>query len=191
MRLGRFAILVAFGAIGGTLLDALHTFSGTSEYPQPFVCRTAWWVPLLFANAYGVGGWLYARAYRRMHGPRDVRSWSTVTFGVVVFACLYAASAFLPLANLWKLAVLGAGAGALWFWFDRSWQCAALSAVTAILGPTTEILLSRAGVFRHLQPDWLGIPMWLPALYFAAGPSFGQFARRVLRAPRAPALVTS
>ena len=45
----------------------------------------------------------------------------------------------------------------------------------------TDIELSHAEMFRHLRPDFLGIPVWLPALYLATGPSFGQFARRVIR----------
>lgn len=54
-----------------------------------------------------------------------------------------------------------------------------LTCVAAFFGPVSEVLLSRAGVFRHLHPDFLGIPVWLPALYLASGPSFGQFARKV------------
>lgn len=184
LRVRALAILLAFGAIGGTLLDMLHTFSRTTEYTTPFALRTAWWVPLLFANAYGVGGYLYALAYRRMRGPREVSGWASLLVGLFAFAALYAASAFLQATHLVKLGLLATGAAALWRWLDRSWQGVALAALTAVIGSSTEIALSRAGVFRYLDPDLLGIPMWLPALYLASAPSFGQLARRVVRHAR-------
>jgi hypothetical protein len=182
-----FLLLIAFGATAGTLLDALHTFSGTTEYTSPFVLRTAWWVPLLFASAYGVGGFLYAVAHRRLRGPASLRSGRELAIGLVIFAALYAASAYLPASNVAKTIVLTAGAVSLWLWLDRSFQGLALATVAAIAGPVTEIALIRLGLFRHRQPDFLGIPMWLPALYLASGPSFGQLSRLVLSPIAAPA----
>lgn len=172
--------LVAFGATVGTLLDAMHTFSGTTEYTAAFVLRTAWWVPLLFASAYGLGGFLYAVTHARLTASRDAPSWRDATLGVAAFAALYAASAYLPAGNAVKLGVLMAGAVALWAWLDRTRWGIALAAVAAVAGPLTEIALTRLGMFRHRQPDAWGVPMWLPALYLASGPSFGQFARRVV-----------
>eukprot|EP01136_Pigoraptor_vietnamica_P025116 Opistho-1_new@78778 len=173
-------LLVTFGATGGTLLDALHTFGGTTEYAAPFVLSTAWWVPLLFANAYGVGGCFYALAYSLLRGPPAVRAWRSLLLGLAAFSALYAVSA-LALPNATKLGVLSAGFALLWAWLDGSWQGLVLAVVSAVVGCATEVTLSRAGAFRHLQPDWEGIPMWLPALYLSAAPSFGQLARRVLR----------
>src|SRR6266571_7093363 len=44
--------LVAYGAIGGTALDALHVFSGVERYDMPVLFgMLAWWVPLLFGSA--------------------------------------------------------------------------------------------------------------------------------------------
>jgi len=173
------ALLLLFGATVGTLLDAMHTFGGMTAYARPFVLQTAWWVPLLFASAYGFGGFLYAIAFEKLRsGP--VRSWSELAIGVVTFAALYAISAFAPLANPGKTIVLLAGAIALWTWLDRTLVGVFLAAVAAVAGPLTEIYLSRIGAFRHLHPDFLGIPLWLPPLYLASGPSFGQFARRLL-----------
>ena len=180
-RARSLAGLLAFGAIGGTLLDMLHTFSGTTEYTRPVFARTAWWVPFLFASAYGFGGALYALGYRRHGGRNAPPPWKNALVAVAVFAALYATSAYLPASNTAKLAALAFGAVALWVWLDRSWQGALLAAVTAFTGPFTEFMLWRAGLFRHLQPDAFGVPMWLPALYAASAPSFGQLARRALR----------
>jgi len=174
-------VLLAFGATIGTLLDAMHTFGGATEYLHPFVLRTAWWVPLLFMSAYGFGGFLYALGWDKLAGPARWPSWGEAIGGVVGFAALYAVSAFLPASNVIKLVLLLSGAIALWLWLDRSWQGIALGVVAAFCGPFTEFVLWRLGLFRHLAPDLFGLPMWLPALYLAAGPSFGQFARRVAK----------
>lgn len=170
-------ILFVFGATVGVLLDALHTFSGTTEYAHPVLLRTAWWAPLLFANAYGLGGFLYAVGYRRLGGPPSVRTYRELAAGLVAFAALYAVSAHLPAPNVGKLFVLFAGAIALWWRLDGRRIGAMLACVAAIAGPLTEIVLTHLGLFRHLQADILGIPIWLPALYLASGPSFGQLAR--------------
>lgn len=173
-------LLSLFGATIGVLLDGLHTFSGTTEYTHPLVFRTAWWAPLLFANAYGVGGMIYAVGHRRLGGPPEVRSRRELAFGLVAFAGLYAISAYLPAPNAVKLVVLFAGAAALWWRLDRTRAGAMLACVAAVAGPLTEIVLTHLGFFRHLQADVLGVPIWLPALYFASGPSFGQIARRAI-----------
>jgi len=173
-------LLSLFGATIGILLDALHTWSGTTEYTHPLVLRTAWWAPLLFANAYGVGGMIFALGYRRLGGPPAVRTRSELALGLVAFALLYATSAYLPAPNIVKLVVLLAGAAALWWRLDRTRVGAALACVAAVAGPTTEIILTHFGLFRHLQADVAGIPIWLPALYLASGPSFGQIARAAI-----------
>jgi hypothetical protein len=177
-------LLSVFGATIGVLLDALHTFSGTTEYTHPLVLRTAWWAPLLFANAYGVGGVIYAVGYRRLGGLPAVRTRVELALGLFAFAALYATSAYLPTPNVVKLVVLLAGAAALWWRLDRTRVGAALACVAAVAGPVTEIVLTHFGLFRHLQADVAGIPIWLPALYLASGPSFGQVARFAIARPR-------
>jgi hypothetical protein len=173
------ALLLLFGATVGSLLDAMHTFGGATQYTHPFVLQTAWWVPLLFASAYGFGGFIYAVGYDKLRGRGPLRSWSELALGLVVFAALYAISAFAPLSNVCKMIALAAGAVGLWAWLDRTVVGVFLTCVAGLFGPVTEVLLSHAELFRHLRPDFLGIPVWLPALYLATGPSFGQFARRV------------
>jgi hypothetical protein len=181
----RLLILFAFGATGGVLLDAMHTFSNTTEYTPPFVLRTAWWVPLLFTCAYGFGGLLYDDGWKRLRGPSALAPARDVAIAMVVFAALYAASGYAPIGNGSKTLLLLVGAIALWLYTDRTWQGIILTCVAGFFGPLAEVLLSRAGVFRHQQPNFLGIPFWLPALYLSTGPSFGQLARRVLN-PETP-----
>ncbi len=174
-------LLLGFGAVVGTGLDAFHTFSGTTAYTHPVVLSTAWWAPLLFASAYGFGGVLYARGFERLGGRRPVPSPLTLGAGLGVFAAIYALSAWLPPHA--KLVVVSACALGAFLAFDRTGAGLLLGLVSAFLGPLAEVLLIRAGMFRHLAPDVLGVPFWLPALYFSAGPTFGAFARAVVAHP--------
>jgi hypothetical protein len=165
------------------VLDAFHTFSGTTAYPNPIALSTAWWVPLLFASAYASLGTVYVVFRSRDRRPHPERS--RAVLGFVMFALLYFASGFLPAANPVKLAVLVGGAALAWHFVDPTPASLATGLVGAIGGPLTEITLVHLGAFRHLQPDFAGIPMWLPALYFLAGPAAGPLARRLAGGPGA------
>ena len=121
-------------------------------------------VPLAL-GFFGLGtGYLIANGEKRRFTPR------ADLIGAVVFAGLYWLSGYLPGTNVVKLAVLLTGAVLLWLLNDRLVGTIGLGLVAAVLGPTTEIILVHLGAFAHLQPDFAGIPMWLPALYVASAP---------------------
>lgn len=136
---------------------------------------------------YGFGGALYVLGWNKLHAPAAMPSRTRVIVAMLVFAVLYAVSAFLPASNALKTVVLLLGAVALWLYTDRTWQGVVLTTAAAVSGPLAEVVLSRLGVFRHRQPDFAGIPMWLPALYLAIGPDRsvvrGAVAARAQRAP--------
>lgn len=165
------ARLALFGAVVGSVLDGLHTFSGTTSYPDPVFLRAAWWIPITFAAGYALEGVLYTagrHARNRPHLPAS-RRWLCA----FLFVGLYACSGFLPVANPTKLLLLLVGAVALWGTFDRSRETVVVAVVAALVGPATEMMLVRLGLFAHLQPDVLGVPMWLPALYLASAAGIG------------------
>jgi hypothetical protein len=137
----------------------------------------AWWTPPLFGVAYA----LLALTYRQGE-PRPVVAIPPARAGIgfVAFAALYFASGFLPAANGVKLTVLLVGAALLFAFVDRSRAALVTGVISAFVGPAFEVVLVRTGVFLHLQPDFLGIPMWLPALYLASGPGVGGLASLLL-----------
>ena len=94
---------------------------------------------------------------------------------VVSFAALYFATGFLPVENPAKALVVVTGALLLFAYVDRSKAAIACAIAGAFIGPTTEIILTHLKLFAHLQPDFAGIPLWLPTLYFASGPGLGGF----------------
>lgn len=181
----RFGLLkVALtGATLGSLMDAFHTYGGATSYPEPVLFRAAWWVPGLFAIAYLSIALAYVPVQRLFKSALPSRNQQIG--GVLFFATLYFSSGFLPFENAGKTVVLLTGAALLFAYVDRSKAAIACGVAGAFIGPTTEILLTHLGVFSHLQPDVLGIPMWLPALYLASGPGLGGFLTSLSHGERA------
>lgn len=183
MRLRGHAFLWLLGAVVVAFFDGFHTHSGTTRYAAPVIWQMAWWTPLLFGASVGIGGPIYAIGVRRIGASRPRRPpppARDLGIGFAIFGVLYFASGYLPASNGVKLAVLLCGAAVLFGWLDRTGAGAIMALVTAVTGPLVEITLVRLGTFAHLQPDFAGIPMWLPALYLCAGPTLGQIARRAL-----------
>ena len=84
--------LAATGATLGTLFDAMHAYSGTTEYRTPAMGRLAWWVPPLFA-AGGVALGLARPLAERVAGrTSDAPSGTRVAGGIALFGLAYAAS---------------------------------------------------------------------------------------------------
>ncbi len=178
----RIVVLFAAGAVVLSFFDGFHTHGGATTYPAPVFLKMAWWTPLLFGTTAAAGGALYARGWRALRAPRALPRRPTLAIGFTIFAALYWASGYAPLTNAGKLGLLLAGAAAIWGLVDRTWQGVVLAAIGVVAGSATEILLTSLGSFQHLSADALGIPLWLPGLYLAAGPAVGQTARWILEA---------
>jgi len=182
------ALLFGVGATVGSLLDALHTHSGTTSYPRPVFMKMAWWTPGLFGFAGVATGLAYpiveralGRAITREVSPRDA------FLGFAGFAGLYAATGFLPASNRTKLAVVSVGALALGAVLAPTREAAVLAGIAAIVGPAIESFLVSREAFVHHQPDFLGVPMWLPALYVSGSIAFGTVGKWVVATMEAPA----
>lgn len=179
LRWGAAALLLlALGATLGSALDAIHTHTGTTEYPAPVWLKMAWWTPLLFGAA-GVAVGLPRAALAKEPAPTT----GAVAGSMALFVLCYALSGTLP-GNVARAAVLFIIFAASWWAFDRTRLGLALALLTGLGGCVVEIILIRQGAFRHLQPTWLGIPLWLPWLYAAAQVGVGNLGRRLVSAPR-------
>jgi hypothetical protein len=175
-------LLFAIGATVGTALDGIHTHSGTTLYTNELVWKMAWWTPPVFGLA-GLGVGLSYSVVERATG-RSVApavSFARAVGGFAVFVLLYFASGYLPASNGVKLLVLLSGAALLLYANARSPMAVVLALVTGCIGPLVEITLVSLGTFRHLQPDVLGIPIWLPALYASGSVAFGVLGSTITR----------
>lgn len=173
-------VLFAIGATLGSLLDGIHTWSGTTEYTPALFLRAAWWTPIVFGLAAVSTGLAYpltrTLTKKEIANARTAREIGTA---FAAFVLLYFASGFMRASNPAKLAVLAIGAAYLWARFARTREAAMIAVVAAIVGPLVEVVLVSLGTFRHLQPDFVGIPMWLPALYAAGSIAFGLVGLRL------------
>jgi hypothetical protein len=169
-----FAILFVFGAVVLTLLDSVHVHTHTLAYAHPAVYGSALWVPLLMGSAAAFGGWAYVLGWARLGGPAKLPLRPKVALAVASFALMYAASGLLPATATTKLIVLTVAAVVIHREVDGSRVGAILMIVGALIGPIVEAI--NPG-FHYLEPDFIGVPVWLPALYACATPALGQLSR--------------
>jgi hypothetical protein len=175
-------LLFAFGAVAGSLLDALHTHSGTTVYARVWFFQMSAWTPFIFGLAGLSVGLSYPLA-ERLTGrrPGRVLTWPEAWTGFGLFAGLYGVSAYLPASNGTKLLLLTLGAAGLFGWLARTPLALLLAALTAIVGPLVEAALVGTGFFAYTHPDFLGVAMWLPSLYAAGSVAFGGIGYKVLQ----------
>ena len=156
------------GAVGGTLGDRYHTWSGVLAYPDPVIFDEAWWVPLPFAAA-GLGLCSGHRLLRGLlHEPAVYRRPRDIVLASAMLAAAYAASGLLPHRPL-LLAALMAVAFIVRAAIARSRVLVALALGGALVGCVVEGSLAAGGAFAYTVPTSpLGLPVWLPGLYFHA-----------------------
>ncbi|MEZ4298484.1 MAG: hypothetical protein R3B70_26265 [Polyangiaceae bacterium] len=97
-------------------------------------------------------------------------------------AALWVASGLLPGSNAVIAVVLGVGAAAMLAVLDRTWQGVVLAVGTGLGGVVVEATLVKAGLFHHRRPDVLGVPVWLPVVYFGGSVAIGNVGRWLARA---------
>jgi uncharacterized protein DUF2878 len=173
----RLATCFVIGAVLGTLLDGIHLAGDVLSYEHEAFGEWAWFVPVEF-GLLGVVVGLAIPTIEAAVGELPPACYAPARRAaeVLLFAAAYAATA------LWD------GDGAVWLTagllalvavrllverVPGDWAYAALAAA---LGPLGEIVISATGAFDYANPDFAGIPMWLPALW-ANG---GLMVRRVL-----------
>ena len=167
------AFLLLAGATLGSLLDAIHTHTGTTRYAAPLFFLAAWWTPPLFAAAalaIGLQRSLFTRwSGRAAPPPRGAR----VALAMALFVVAYAASGLLSFGWAGKSALLGA-LFAVTFWLcDRTLLGLGLAALTAFGGWSVEATLVHHGLFFHKDTEILGVAAWIPWLYATAAVAVG------------------
>ncbi len=166
----RLAACFAIGAVAGTLLDGLHLLGDVLSYEHEAFGDWAWFVPLEFGLA-GLGAGLAIPRIEGAAGPASPPRFSAAQriLELGLFAALYGATALwdgdaapwllVGLAGLVIVRLLVAPVPGDW----------AYAAVAALLGPLGKIAISATGAFDYANPDFAGIPMWLPALWANGG----------------------
>lgn len=112
-----------------------------------------------------------------------------VCAAVAAFALQYSCSGYLattvdpafPDMPRWGVDVVLATWGlSVWGTFDRTKQGFAMAVLTALAGPAAEIVLINVlGLYHYENPDWAGIPTWIPWVYFCGATAVGLLSRAV------------
>lgn len=115
--------------------------------------------------------------------------WFNVNVSISMFALQYMTSGVLaspsfPLAELIPYhtidIVLLAWGMAAWYVFDNTAQGLLMATLTAFAGPCAEIVLINSGhLYEYTRADFLGIPSWIPWVYFCGGPAVGNLSRQL------------
>jgi uncharacterized protein DUF2878 len=158
------------GATLGTALDAIHAYGDVESYPNDALDRLAWFVPLEFGLA-GIAVAFTIPVLERVAGegrPREWSAWERVR-ELPLLAGLYVTSVAAngPGNAAFLVGLLVLLAVRLTFGEVRGdW---AFALVAGVVGPAAEAIIHATGAFDYTEPDFLGIPMWLPALWANAG----------------------
>eukprot|EP00879_Flechtneria_rotunda_P019077 GHRR01020029.1.p1 GENE.GHRR01020029.1~~GHRR01020029.1.p1 ORF type:complete len:315 (+),score=64.10 GHRR01020029.1:533-1477(+) len=166
--------------------------------------ETCWWVPLLFGVAglilgvsvpvldrIAAGQWQHqGQPDCSATGPVPDPSWQTVLVSVSLFVTQYWLSGILEQPTLGQNlgntsipildTILASYALLNWALFDRTKQGIGMAALTAVCGPAIEMfLISKIGLYHYSHPVVLGVPTWIPWVYYCGGPAVGNLGRRV------------
>lgn len=165
------AALFAIGAAGGLIGDAAHVQTGTTEYLDrsvPFIWESALWFPV----AVGLATACAAELRLRLAPPRPGFDARTGVAAIAAVLAIYAVTALVagrPEGPATTLVVALAVLTAVWLGGGRA--ALTCAAAAAVLGPAAEITVVELEWSRYAETaDCLfGVPLWLPALYFAFG----------------------
>jgi uncharacterized protein DUF2878 len=166
----RLAAAFAIGAVLGTALDAIHVYGDVETYANEVLGELGWFVPLEFGLAGVVSAIAVPRLERIVAGDR-VRRWTLWERlrEVPLLAGLYVTSVAAngENATIFLVALLVLLAVRLVFATeDGEWVFAL---VAAVAGPVAEATIHAIGAFDYTEPDVLGLPIWLPALWANGG----------------------
>jgi hypothetical protein len=167
---GRLARCFLLGAVLGTLLDGIHAYGDVLSYPDPAFGRWAWFVPLEF-GLLGVAAGLLAPAIERRLPGDAIPQWTLAQrlAEAGLFTGLYLSTALIEPGGAVALAIALAALALFRLFASRTPGDWLYVLAAAVLGPAAEAIISAAGAFDYAEPDFAGIPVWLPALWANAG----------------------
>jgi hypothetical protein len=164
----RLAACFVLGAVIGTFLDGIHAYGDVLSYPDPAFGRWAFFVPIEFGLLAVLVG-LLAPALERTVGGTPVFRLGERLRELAVFTSLYVATALVSGAWNYALALALVALAAARLAYAPTAGDVPYVLLAAVLGPIGEALLSALGAFDYSDPDVLGIPIWLPALWANGG----------------------
>lgn len=173
----RGLLLFVIGFLVGSVFDSFHTISGTTVYTNPSIFKMAWWSPFIFGLATLLIGLLLPVIDGLLKSKERQLTPLVVVYGLIAFGVVYFLSGFALRFKLSPNLVVPLGAIVIWFIFDKSWQSIIEGFLVAFFGIFGEVLLIKTSLFYYTNSSILGVPFWLPALYFTASVAIGNLGR--------------
>ncbi len=133
------------------------------QFAKPDFLGIAWWSPLAFGVATSLGILLFVTLDRLLHfeihyqGGKLVLEYFLMAL-VYTLILLFRSSPYLLSLGLLLLMVLRL------IFFHQSWDVLVFL-IGACVGPTLELVLTNLNLYFFTEPDFLGMPYWLPLLW--------------------------
>jgi hypothetical protein len=180
-----FFSLFFFFALVATLCDQVWVRLGVLVYPRAFLFGQAWWVPLLFGGVALLIIPIFAYLTRLLLPastpvPRDpagraviAGTWFVAAFLACGLFAAYPKQLALVLLVLWLLRLWPESSS-----IREALVLVFLTVLVALAGTLGESAMNWLHLLHYTQPNFIGVPLWLPAFWLQAA----LFARALARA---------
>ena len=161
-------ILMAFalGALTFTPWQILMVRAGVVEYAKPVFLGIPLWLPLLFGTTACLAILALVIFDRFFHTQLEYQGGKLVLEYLLLAMAYISILLFHATPYLLSLGLLLLVALRLSI-FHRPWDVLVFL-IGACLGPTLELLLTSLNLYFFTEPDFLGMPYWLPLLFGVA-----------------------
>ena len=176
--------MVLFGATIGAGLDYLHTHGEEITYPEG---TNHWRAIFTFAVVYSLGPLLQLCTMIPVKGVPPPAEYKESVLATVGWCIMYAFTAYGDI-DTHAIAIVLTTFG-LYYWYHFH-NCHFISLISAAIvgigfGLGEGFLAEVVGTMSYVKQDYLGIPVWLPALYFSSAFTWIELCRRLLTVPSA------
>lgn len=178
--------LLAFclGALTFTPWEILMARLEIVQYARPEFMGISWWSPVGFGVGTAFAILLFVTLDRMLHFQIDYQGGKLVLeylllAMVYTLILLFRGSPYLLSLGLLLLMVLRL------IFFHQSWDVLTFL-IGACVGPTLELVLTNLNLYFFTEPDFLGMPYWLPLLWGAVALALRRLSW-IISPPPAPA----
>jgi hypothetical protein len=186
--LRKTVLAFCLGALTFTPWEILMARLDIVQYTKPEFLGISWWSPVGFGVATSLAIMLFVALDRLLHAQIDYQGGKLVLEYLLLalvytLILLFRSSPYLLSLGLLLLMVLRL------IFFHQPWDVLVFL-IGACAGPTVELILTNLNLYFFTEPDFLGMPYWLPLLWGAVGLAVRRLSW-ILSPPPAPATLYS
>lgn len=161
----KWVLAFVLGALAFTPWDILLVHFEVVEYTQPVFFGVSAWTPVIFGSA-TLGAVLIFSLLERLLDTDFVYRLTRLAWEYLIMVAFFVAILVLRSSPyILALTLAGLVLTRLIF-FHRNWDFL-FFLIGACIGPTVELFLTSFKLYLFTEPDFLGMPYWLPILWGA------------------------